>query len=50
MDDIITVSDVAGFPRHLRWMSRDEMLGGYLAGVFEYRSVLPIKTANYAHL
>jgi hypothetical protein len=39
MDDIITVSDLAGYPLHLRWMSGGEMLGGHLAGMF-----------NHAHL
>jgi type VI secretion system secreted protein VgrG len=36
MDDIITVSDLAGYPLHLHWMNGNEMLGGHLAGMFEY--------------
>ena len=40
MDEIITVSDLAGYPLNLRWMSGDEMLGGNLAGMFEYRMEL----------
>jgi type VI secretion system secreted protein VgrG len=35
--DIISVSDLAGYPLHLHWMSGEEMLGGHLAGLFEYR-------------
>jgi hypothetical protein len=50
MDDIITVSDLAGYPLHLREMSGDEMRVGHLAGTFEYRNVLPINSANHAHL
>jgi type VI secretion system secreted protein VgrG len=46
MDDIITVSDLGGYPLHLRWMSGDEMLGGHLAGMFEYRMELESPVDN----
>jgi len=46
MDDIITVSDLAGAPLNLRWMSGDEMLGGSLAGMFEYRMELESPVDN----
>jgi type VI secretion system secreted protein VgrG len=46
MDEIITVSDLAGHPLHLRWMSGDEMLGGHLAGMFEYRLELESPADN----
>jgi type VI secretion system secreted protein VgrG len=46
MDDIITISDLAGYPLHLRWMSGDEMLGGHLAGMFEYRMELESPVDN----
>jgi uncharacterized protein involved in type VI secretion and phage assembly len=38
MDDIITVSDLAGYPLHLRRMSGGDILGGHLEGMFEYRT------------
>jgi type VI secretion system secreted protein VgrG len=36
----ISVSDLAGFPLALHWMTGDEMLGGHLGGLFEHRMEL----------
>jgi hypothetical protein len=43
MDDasrLITVSELAGTPLHVRWMRGEEMLCGHLAGLFAYPMAL----------
>ena len=44
--ELISVSDLAGHPMHLHWMSGDEMLGGHLGGLFEYRMELASPAAE----
>jgi len=36
-NEVITVSDLAGFPLRLHWMNGEETLGSHMAGMFEYR-------------
>jgi type VI secretion system secreted protein VgrG len=44
--NIITVDDLTGNPMHLHWMSGDEMLGGTMSGMFEYRMELASSSDN----